>query len=889
MRRFFRNIKGAVTVLVSLLMIPAILITGTAVDLARIHTARSSVQNANQLAANAALTQYNALLNDIYGLFGIIKDYPTLGNMLIEYINVSLFGGEDQDRGLGTLQPFFGSNLQAPNVSFAPNQNLGNPEVLRQQIYEYTALRAPYILLEDIKILDIINSFRNLLSDALAIDTKLLIDEELEELDKMYQKIYDQINVVNSYINDVNNLTPQVNPILDSIKGQIDLLHVTRAGWTNHQGADHADFRNDLSRKYDGILDNIRALTIGGNIVSGWVEGRWECHGRFNDEGIWVPDNRWIPGYWSSSNSNPLGLYIVVSELRVALNNLDNALTDLINLSIDADVKRQEIESKVDNLEYQLGYASEALKKGMTEPEQYSVMCNLRALVQLDGMTLEEMANAVAGTNGALITQALAALDNMGFGNVSGLAISEPMVSLSELEHLRINNTFPINFLVTNPGGNVPDRLGNIAAVANYRFNLNLNLLYYQKVGGPGSQNMEFYTELHRMYGYPGTVLESARREVRNSFFQMARTVRNTFDEITRIAPGGEPGFTGEPPYTADNEMPFSENWNNESAARGSARNALNPSGGIMSMIGGMIEGHSERLLLLTYGTRMFSNFTTCSDGNDKTMSRVSMNTDVNFFFQSEQEYLFHGNLNSALANIAVVSGVILLIRFVMNYISTFAIETIRNMIKGMKTGGIKGVIVAEVVRVLWALGESVTDVISLLLGNDVHIFKWDWDQWNLGGGAGRFVIDTYTALLDRGVTGVSDLENIASSAIEEKLKIGSVPGGNMSIDLNKNEVKFEATMNYDQYIWLLLLTRSTDTLTRRIGHLISLNITHYKDGAADINFLHRAHTGFAITTAVDMRMLFLGLPMAQNFASEQGLTAPSTTLTVTARDYRGY
>ena len=890
MRRFFRNTKGAVTVFVSLLMIPAILISGTAVDLARMHTARSSLQNANQLAANATLTQYNALLNDIYGLFGIMEDDPILFGMLIEYINVSVFGGDDQDRGLGTFQPFHGSNLQAPEVSFAQYQNLGNSEVLRQQILEYTALRAPYVLLEDIKILKIVDSFGTLLADARAIDIKMHIEDELEELDRRYQRIYNQINTVNSRIDDVNALTPQVNPILDSIKVQLDLLVATRARWTTARDNGDSYLMGDLTRKYNGILGNISALTGGGSIVSDWVEGYLRTNSRYrteivDGEAVQVRENYtvWIQGYWDSRSNNPRSLNDVVSDLRTAINSLDNALTSLIDLSIAADVKRQEIEGKVINLHNHLGRGvSDALKIGMTEPKPDSVMCHFRELVTLDGMTLEEMARAVADSNGAIITQVRTALNNMGFGNVSGLTISEPMVSLSELENLTTNNIFPISFVVDNRGGSAPDRLGNVAAVSNYRFNFNLNLTYYQNMG-PGTQHMEFYTKLHDLYGDPDE--ETARTAIRSAALEMVREMRRIFVAINEVRPGGRLSYIGPEPYPDD--RPFSDNWgSSHNAARRSARNALNPTGATMSMFGSMFEGVAEQLLLVTYGTRMFSNYTTSI--NDKTMSRVSMNRDVNFFFQSEQEYLFNGNLRDAMRNLNAVAGWIMLIRLVMNYISTFVIDEIRNTLKLFRTGGLKGIILAEVVRLLWALGESVTDVIALLLGNNAHVFKWDFKQWNLGKGLDDFIRDTSIALLDKGVPSTSGMNDIVK-AFEEKINIVSAPG--VSIGIDKGEIKFDFVMNYDQYLWLMLLTRSPDTLTRRIGHLISLNVTHYKGGpgAADVNYLHGAHTGFTITTAVDMRMLFLGLPMAQNFASEQGITAPSTTLTVTARDYRGY
>ena len=70
-RKFLKDCRGAVTVMVTLLLIPALLISGTCVDVARSYAARSALQDGNRMGANAWLTQYDALLQDIYGLFGV--------------------------------------------------------------------------------------------------------------------------------------------------------------------------------------------------------------------------------------------------------------------------------------------------------------------------------------------------------------------------------------------------------------------------------------------------------------------------------------------------------------------------------------------------------------------------------------------------------------------------------------------------------------------------------------------------------------------------------------------------------------------------------------------------------------------------------------------------
>ena len=73
LQRWKRDCSGAVTVFVTLMLVPAVLISGTGVDLARLYVARSEIQDANQLAANATLASYDALLQDLYGLFGVMQ------------------------------------------------------------------------------------------------------------------------------------------------------------------------------------------------------------------------------------------------------------------------------------------------------------------------------------------------------------------------------------------------------------------------------------------------------------------------------------------------------------------------------------------------------------------------------------------------------------------------------------------------------------------------------------------------------------------------------------------------------------------------------------------------------------------------------------------------
>ena len=211
--KFWKNSKGAVTVIVTLLLIPSILISGTAVDVARIYSAKSVVQDANLLGANAAMAQYNALLKDLYGLYGI-KD-TNLQSMVNDYIKLAIFGDENTGKEMGTFQLFYGSESSL-SISTVSERNLGELEVLQRQIEEYMALRAPVIIADDI--MEIIDSMKMVSVDSEVIRTKLEIDDGMEEIYEIYKAIYQTINKLDNYPAEESTVLWNINNVLGTIQ-----------------------------------------------------------------------------------------------------------------------------------------------------------------------------------------------------------------------------------------------------------------------------------------------------------------------------------------------------------------------------------------------------------------------------------------------------------------------------------------------------------------------------------------------------------------------------------------------------------------------------------------------------------------------------------------------
>ncbi|MDR2904223.1 MAG: Tad domain-containing protein, partial [Clostridiales bacterium] len=195
-KKLWSDTHGAVTIVVSMMLIPALLLSGTAVDLARIHTAKSIAHNANQLAANAVLTEYNALTKDLYGLFGVAENDPLLAEMVDDYIQVAIFGETQEnawiDTGMGTLQLFSGSTAEA-DMKPAEGYTLGNPDVLRRQIEEYMKIRGPVILVSSI--LDAISTEggEQLKASKGAVDQQKAVTDGMLDLFGRYRNLYDKI------------------------------------------------------------------------------------------------------------------------------------------------------------------------------------------------------------------------------------------------------------------------------------------------------------------------------------------------------------------------------------------------------------------------------------------------------------------------------------------------------------------------------------------------------------------------------------------------------------------------------------------------------------------------------------------------------------------------
>lgn len=174
--------------------------------------------------------------------------------------------------------------------------------------------------------------------------------------------------------------------------------------------------------------------------------------------------------------------------------------------------------------------------------------------------------------------------------------------------------------------------------------------------------------------------------------------------------------------------------------------------------------------------------------------------------------------------------------------------------------------------RLAMALGESVIDVSRLKDGQNVALLKTS-DNW-------RFSLS-------------GQLDAIASGG-EASLSDGAFSAEGAQDDEG-------LTLGYKDYLRLFLLLKDGNTLAQRTARLIELNVTNKRENIGDLADrearetamaqaelfrMENAVTDFSITTSVELKMLFLSMPFAQ-----QGVNGvvPPGTLPVSVTDYRGY
>ena len=203
---FFEKQKGAISIFLVIVLLPMMMLSAIFVDSSRIRLAKSVASSAGDLTLNTALTQYDSVLKDMYGLFATSQNIDDLLENLEDYyrknIVASGVAAADADDYVGQIMSLFKSASSESNdllnisiKDFSATKptggSLANPAILKAQIVEFMKYRAP--LNVGLGFIEGLKSMKNLSKQTDLVDKKNDFYNEkktiLEKLEAAWKEI----------------------------------------------------------------------------------------------------------------------------------------------------------------------------------------------------------------------------------------------------------------------------------------------------------------------------------------------------------------------------------------------------------------------------------------------------------------------------------------------------------------------------------------------------------------------------------------------------------------------------------------------------------------------------------------------------------------------------
>ncbi len=253
MYKLSHGVKGYISLILCIILLPMMTYSSMIIDASRLQSLRTGIQSAGDLALNAALSEYDFLLEDMYGLFantkeGEIEDAvklyfaQTIQNSLADYSfdqtkteqyvdNIydifynSYMNGEKIDED--DVVNFITATMEDFSLDGVYGSALASPAVLKEQIVEYMKYKGPVSIVTSLvgKIKVILESTAQLDSCASQVKYEEAITDLEDYAVKSYESIdaeYNQLaQIFNQLIKPESGDKKSLSSMLDHSKGML--------------------------------------------------------------------------------------------------------------------------------------------------------------------------------------------------------------------------------------------------------------------------------------------------------------------------------------------------------------------------------------------------------------------------------------------------------------------------------------------------------------------------------------------------------------------------------------------------------------------------------------------------------------------------------------------
>lgn len=219
MLNFCRKAKGSISIFLCLILLPMVTYSTMIIDATRMQSARVNLQCAGDLALNAAMSEYDKVLEDMYGLFanatnpddvekairnyyeetitGILNDNTVAGGdrMYVKQFTEELTkrmmksDGTNEDE----LINFLAMELEDDGFEYTPIQDsrISNPVVMKNQIIDYMKYKGPVSV--GTNFLNKLGFLKDAKNQSQAAQSKIEYTQALSDLSSPMEKAYKAI------------------------------------------------------------------------------------------------------------------------------------------------------------------------------------------------------------------------------------------------------------------------------------------------------------------------------------------------------------------------------------------------------------------------------------------------------------------------------------------------------------------------------------------------------------------------------------------------------------------------------------------------------------------------------------------------------------------------
>lgn len=796
---------GQITVFSIIILLAVMILAGVLVDISRISAGRSIVKSAADTAARSLLADYSSKLKEDYGIFAMpAMDENALKDRFEEYLscNLSIPGEEAFYKGNTDL---FGFRIE--RISVTPVFNLSENNVTKQQILEYMKYRAPTELVEGF--VEKLSAMKDVGKMSAAYKKKVGIDKALGGMDKSQQKLKKYVDglgsTVEKYINGFNsgggweaafNSFNSLSGDLSSISSNIDTIGSSITAMEEQLRREEIEAKSNAedSGNNDSSTGNTEDKDKKGNdsqnpdsMVKALIETLKSERSSLQQD--YSDTNSKLQMVWNEIRYSLTGDYIKVND------NAVNEIEKIVEKGQKAQLAIIDLENYINS---NFSTESGEFSKDFREQTQ-SELDKLKTLI-LDGKKAEEMMNKVQ-SNSALLNDIAQKLDTAKSGIGSAVSTGDGLPSgLPELIKSYANISY--DYSKPDKGDKKDDpRNGKAEAVKKFIIEKVLEDVNYT-TEGIEKEDLPSYTKIVTAdFGQEDAEFASGRQDGQGS------------GSITGA--GAEYGGNLENVDTEvdlyDEEGMFQEN-------------AL----GFISDIGNMISENAvdlrDNIYLNEYIMGTFKTSVPEVEKQNETVKDTNLHGEekakLPTFYDSEVEYVLHGNASQKANNI-MTKGELLLVRFGLNTLHVYTDAKKKTMATGIATavagwwtGGAGIPVISNLVMCGWGMGEALLDLQELMEGKAVPIYKMKGD-WRLDIG----------------------LPSVSTPNTDKRLYF-----------------------NYQDYMRLFLLTMDGNKKLNRVEDLIQLNIGKSKSGFK----MSESSTYVRIEAEVSMKYLFITLPFVQ-------------------------